>query len=33
MTGWSWVIAGYLVTAGTWVGYAVWTRPRRWDSR
>lgn len=33
MTGWGWVVAGYLATAGTWVGYALWTRPRRRDSR
>ena len=27
MTGWSWVIFGYLLTGGTWVGYIIWTRP------
>ena len=33
MSGWTWVVAGYVVTAGTWVGYVVWTRPGRRDSR
>jgi hypothetical protein len=33
MTGWSWVVAGYLLTAGTWAGYALWTRPPRRDER
>lgn len=26
MTGWGWVVAGYLLTAGTWSGYFLWTR-------
>lgn len=29
MTGWGWVVAGYLGTAGTWAGYLLWTRPTR----
>lgn len=29
MTGWGWVIAGYLLTALVWAGYLVWTRPGR----
>ena len=33
MTGWSWVVAGYLLTVGTWTGYAVWTRPARGHER
>lgn len=24
MSGWEWVIAGYLLTAGAWGGYAWW---------
>lgn len=27
MTGWGWVVAGYALTAGTWVGYVLWSRP------
>lgn len=29
MTSWGWVIAGYSLTALMWVGYVLWTRPRR----
>ena len=29
MTGWGWVVAGYALTAGTWGGYLLWTRPGR----
>ena len=29
MTGWGWVVAGYLLTGGTWVAYLAWTRPGR----
>lgn len=29
MTGWGWVVAGYLLTAGTWAAYVLWTRPGR----
>ena len=29
MTGWGWVVAGYLLTGGTWAAYAALTRPRR----
>jgi hypothetical protein len=29
MTGWGWVIAGYLLTGGTWAAYLTWTRPGR----
>jgi hypothetical protein len=29
MSGWGWVIGGYAVTAATWAGYWLWTRPRR----
>jgi hypothetical protein len=29
MTGWGWVLAGYLVTAGAWGGYLLWSRPGR----
>ncbi len=25
MTGWGWVVAGYLLTAAVWAGYAWWT--------
>jgi hypothetical protein len=27
MTGWGWVVVGYLLTGGTWAGYLLWTRP------
>ena len=29
MTGWGWVIAGYLLTALVWAAYLAWTRPGR----
>lgn len=29
MTGWGWVVVGYLLTAGVWGGYALWTRAGR----
>lgn len=29
MTGWSWVVAGYALTAATWGGYLLATRPGR----
>ncbi len=29
MTGWGWVIAGYLLAALVWIGYLAWTRPGR----
>lgn len=29
MSGWGWAVAGYLLTAGVWIGYAVWSRPGR----
>jgi hypothetical protein len=29
MTGWGWVVAGYLLAGGTWAGYLAWTRPGR----
>ncbi|SEK68862.1 hypothetical protein SAMN04515665_104116 [Blastococcus sp. DSM 46786] len=29
MNGWGWVLAGYLLTGGTWAGYWAWTRPGR----
>ena len=25
MTGWGWVVAGYLLTGGTWLGYLRWS--------
>lgn len=28
MTGWGFVVAGYLLTAGTWAGYLLWSRER-----
>lgn len=27
MTGWGWVVGGYLLTALTWGGYLAWSRP------
>jgi hypothetical protein len=29
VTGWGWVVAGYLLTGGTWAAYVAWTRPGR----
>ena len=29
MTGWGWVIAGYVLTALVWASYWAWTRPGR----
>jgi hypothetical protein len=33
VTGWGWVVAGYLLTAGTWGGYLLWTRPGKGRQR
>lgn len=30
MNGWSWVVAGYLLTAAVWAAYAFWSA---WRSR
>jgi len=29
MTGWGWVVVGYLLTGGAWTAYLLWTRPTR----
>lgn len=29
MSGWAWVIGGYLLTTAVWAGYVSWTRPGR----
>lgn len=29
MTGWGWVVGGYLLTGGVWAGYLSWGRARR----
>jgi heme exporter protein C len=29
VNGWGWVLAGYLLTGGTWAAYWAWTRPGR----
>lgn len=33
MTGWGWVLAGYLLTLAVWAGYLLWTRPARRERR
>ena len=33
MTGWGWVVAGYLLTGGTWSAYLLWTRPNAGRNR
>lgn len=33
MTGWGWVVAGYLLTAAVWAAYVWWTRRDRAEGR